>query len=193
MITKSIFKAISILIFSILTLPAIAAPTKVLLETTLGNIVLELDDTKAPKTVANFLKYVDAGFYSGTVFHRVIPNFMIQGGGMNTGMQKKNTYQPIMNEAFNGLKNVRGSIAMARTGYPHSATSQFFINLVDNNFLDFKGRNYRGWGYAVFGRVTSGMAVVDKIAKLPTHRHASGAQNVPVTLPVIKRASRIVE
>jgi cyclophilin family peptidyl-prolyl cis-trans isomerase len=176
-----------------LALPALAAQPKVLLETNLGSIVIELNAELAPKTVANFLRYVDEGFYSGTVFHRVIDGFMIQGGGMNAGLQTKYTHAPVENEASNGLQNVRGSIAMARTADPHSATAQFFINLANNQFLNFRGRNSQGWGYTVFGRVVSGMDVVDKIAKLPTHRHTSGAQNVPLDLPVITRASRIVE
>jgi cyclophilin family peptidyl-prolyl cis-trans isomerase len=178
---------------ALLAQPARAGQPQVLLETNLGNIVLELNEELAPKTVANFLRYIDEGFYSGTVFHRVIDGFMVQGGGMNAGMQEKAARAPVMNEASNGLKNVRGSVAMARTMDPHSATAQFFINLVDNRFLDFRGQTLRDWGYTVFGRVISGMDVVDKIAKLPTHTHPSGAQNVPTDLPVITSASRIVE
>ena len=140
----------------------------VLLETTSGDILVELYPDKAPETVANFLKYVDDGFYNNTIFHRVIPGFMIQGGGFTARMQQKDTSAPIKNEADNGLKNDRGTIAMARTMDPHSATAQFFINLVDNDFLNFQAPSGNGWGYCVFGRVTEGMDVVDKIAKVKT-------------------------
>lgn len=177
---------------SLLAVPAVAGP-KVLLETTQGNITLELNEQRSPKTVENFLRYVNDGFYTGTVFHRVIKGFMIQGGGMDANLQEKSTHASIMNEADNELKNLRGSIAMARTMEPHSATAQFFINLVDNKFLDFRMKNVNGWGYTVFGNVIEGMETVDKIAKLSTTTHPSGMQDVPVNLPVIKRASRIVE
>ena len=140
----------------------------VLLETTSGDILVELYPDKAPETVANFLKYVDNGFYNNTIFHRVIPGFMIQGGGLTARMQQKDTEAPIKNEADNGLKNDRGTIAMARTMDPHSATAQFFINLVDNDFLNFQAPSGNGWGYCVFGKVTEGMDVVDKIAKVKT-------------------------
>jgi len=126
---------------------------KVLMKTNLGDIVLELDGDKAPKTVDNFVAYVKDGFYDGTIFHRVIPDFMIQGGGFTAEMERKQTRAPIPNEADNGLKNDRGTIAMARTSDPHSATAQFFINLKDNDFLNFRSKDVRGWGYAVFGRV----------------------------------------
>ena len=139
----------------------------VLLETTSGDILVELYPDKAPETVANFLKYVDDGFYNNTIFHRVIPGFMIQGGGLTARMQQKDTSAPIKNEADNGLKNDRGTIAMARTMDPHSATAQFFINLVDNDFLNFQAPSGNGWGYCVFGRVTEGMDVVDAIARTP--------------------------
>lgn len=143
--------------------------TKVVLETSLGKIILEIYENKAPETAKNFLKYVDEKFYDGTIFHRVIPNFVIQGGGFDKEMKEKNTYPAIKNEADNGLSNLRGTIAMARTSDPHSATSQFFINLVDNKNLDFKDKNSgRGWGYAVFGKVIEGMDVVDKIASVQT-------------------------
>ena len=141
-------------------------PVKVLMKTSMGEITLELDSDKAPKTVANFLGYVDEGFYDGTVFHRVISGFMIQGGGLGQDMEKKPTRDPVENEAKNGLKNVRGSIAMARTNDPHSATAQFFINHKDNANLDYP--SFDGWGYAVFGKVTDGMDVVDAIAAVPT-------------------------
>jgi peptidyl-prolyl cis-trans isomerase B (cyclophilin B) len=141
---------------------------QVVLETTKGEIVLELYADKAPLTVKNFLDYIEAGFYSKTIFHRVIPGFMIQGGGFSRDMQKKPTQTPIKNEAFNGLKNDRGTIAMARTQAPHSASSQFFINTVDNAFLNYKSQTMSGWGYAVFGKVVKGMEVVDAISKVAT-------------------------
>jgi peptidyl-prolyl cis-trans isomerase A (cyclophilin A) len=140
----------------------------VVIKTSLGDIQLELNEQQAPISTANFLKYVDSGFYNGTVFHRVIPNFMIQGGGFIKDMTQKITKSPIKNEAANGLKNSRGTIAMARTGVVDSATSQFFINHADNGFLDHKSNTTRGYGYAVFGEVTQGMSVVDKIARVKT-------------------------
>ena len=152
-------------------------------------IKLELYPDKAPETVANFLKYVDDGFYNNTIFHRVIPGFMIQGGGLTARMQQKDTSAPIKNEADNGLKNDRGTIAMARTMDPHSATAQFFINLVDNDFLNFQAPSGNGWGYCVFGRVTEGMDVVDKIAKVKTTT-VGMYQDVPSDLVVITGASR---
>lgn len=153
--------------------------------TSLGVIDLELNASKAPVTVANFLKYVEAGFYSGTIFHRVIPDFMIQGGGLEPGMERKPTREPIKNEAGNGLKNVAGTIAMARTSSPHSATSQFFINTVNNAFLD-KEQAADGWGYAVFGKVIEGMDVIKKIESVPTGRVA-GHSDVPKKDVVIKK------
>jgi peptidyl-prolyl cis-trans isomerase B (cyclophilin B) len=138
------------------------------LKTNHGNITIKLDEAHAPISSANFLEYVRSGHYNGTIFHRVIANFMIQGGGMEAGMKQKATRPSIENEANNGLKNVRGSIAMARTSDPHSASSQFFINTVDNDFLNFSAPTPQGWGYAVFGMVTEGMDVVDAIRKVPT-------------------------
>jgi cyclophilin family peptidyl-prolyl cis-trans isomerase len=156
------------------------------MQTTQGDIKLTLDEDKAPITVDNFVSYANEGFYDGTIFHRVIPGFMIQGGGFTPEMQKKETHEPIQNEAKNGLKNKRGSIAMARTPPPHTATAQFFINLKDNAFLDYPGQD--GWGYAVFGEVTEGMEVVDKIAAQPT-----GVKNrmrdVPQTPVVIEKVT----
>ncbi len=173
----------------LLTAPAHAANPVVEMKTTAGTITIELYPDKAPKTVENFLAYVDAGFYNGTVFHRVIKGFMIQGGGFTRGMKQKETRPPIPNEADNGLKNERGTIAMARTYQPHSATSQFFINLVDNRFLDFKDKSLKGWGYCVFGKVIDGMDAVDTIAKLPTgSRH--GMRNVPLEDAVILSVKR---
>ena len=141
---------------------------KVEMETSKGKIVIELAAGKAPETVKNFLNYVDAKYYDGTIFHRVIPNFMIQGGGFTSGMKRKSANAPIKNEADNGLKNDRGTIAMARTGDPHSATAQFFINSINNDFLNHKGKSPQGWGYAVFGKVTAGMEVVDAISAVKT-------------------------
>ncbi len=161
---------------------------KVTMETSMGKIELELDDAKAPKTVANFIAYVKAAHYDGTIFHRVIPNFMIQGGGFTKEMDQKKTNDPIKNEADNGLKNLRGTIAMARTMVVDSATSQFFINLVDNGFLDFRGPHPSMYGYAVFGKVTSGMDVVDKIAAVRTGNHGMH-QNVPVEPVTIKKVT----
>lgn len=138
------------------------------LNTNKGTIVLELDAAKAPATVENFLNYAKNGFYTGTIFHRVIDNFMIQGGGMEPGMREKQTGKPIKNEASNGLPNLRGTIAMARTPDPHSATAQFFINVKDNDFLNFRAETSDGWGYCVFGKVVEGMDVVDDIKKVPT-------------------------
>jgi cyclophilin family peptidyl-prolyl cis-trans isomerase len=159
----------------------------VVLTTTLGEIELELDEAKAPITVKNFLAYVDEGFYDGLIFHRVIPNFMVQGGGFTPGMQQKKTHAAIQNEAANGLKNLRGTVAMARTGAPHSATAQFFINHKDNAFLDYPGQD--GWGYAVFARVTKGMDVVDKIAAVQTGTKA-GMSDVPTQTVAIVSARR---
>lgn len=147
---------------------ALAANPTVVISTSMGDMHVELAQDKAPKTVANFLSYVADKHYDGTIFHRVIGNFMIQGGGFTAEMQQKPTKDAVENEADNGLSNKRGTIAMARTSAPHSATAQFFINVVDNDFLNFSGKNPRGWGYAVFGQVTKGMDVADKIRKVPT-------------------------
>ncbi len=160
---------------------------RVRLETTLGNIVLELDREHAPATVDNFLAYVNDGFYDGTIFHRVIDGFMIQGGGYTADFSRKETRPPIQNEADNGLKNTRGSIAMARTQDPHSASAQFFINVADNSALDHKARDARGWGYAVFGRVADGMGVVDKIRTQTTGVQA-GFRDAPRKTITITRA-----
>lgn len=166
-----------------------AESVNVVMETSKGNITLELDQEKAPETVANFLRYVDEEFYNDTIFHRVIEGFMIQGGGLTADMEKKTTHDPVKNEAKNGLKNVRGSIAMARTQAPHSATAQFFINHKDNANLDYP--SFDGWGYAVFGKVTAGMDVVDEIAKSPTSVK-NGRRDVPtevITIITVKRAN----
>jgi cyclophilin family peptidyl-prolyl cis-trans isomerase len=163
-----------------------AASPRVVLETSLGNITLELYPDKAPVTVENFLGYVNAGFYNGTIFHRVIPNFMIQGGGMEPGLRQKTTRAAIANESANGLTNDRGTVAMARTSAPDSATAQFFINHADNAFLN-KARAQDGVGYCVFGKVVSGMDVVDKIAGVATGRRGS-FENVPAQDVVIRSA-----
>ena len=154
-----------------------AAP-KVEIVTSEGNIVVNLNEKAAPTTVANFVKYAKEGFYNGTIFHRVINNFMIQGGGFEPGMKQKATKEPIKNEANNGLKNTRGTLAMARTQAPHSATAQFFINVVDNDFLNFSGESLQGWGYCVFAEVVEGMDVVDKIKAVSTGRSGMH-QDVP--------------
>jgi len=159
------------------------------LYTNFGEITLELDADKAPITVANFLKYVDSGFYDSTIFHRVINNFMIQGGGFDTDMKQKNTEAEIKNEADNGLGNDKYTIAMARTSAPHSASSQFFINVADNDFLNHTSPTGSGWGYCVFGKVTAGTEVIDKIKKVAT-TNRKGHQDVPVENVVIERATR---
>lgn len=160
----------------------------VTMETTEGLITLELDSSKAPATVANFVEYAKAGHYDGTIFHRVIPGFMIQGGGFDSDMVQKKTSAPIKNEASNGLKNAAGTIAMARTNDPHSATSQFFINVKDNTFLDHTEPTAQHWGYCVFGKVTGGMDVVQTIEKVKTGT-SHGHQDVPVSEVVITKVS----
>ncbi|MEW6444449.1 MAG: peptidylprolyl isomerase [Pseudomonadota bacterium] len=163
---------------------------RIKISTRLGDIVVELNAEAAPKTVANVLTYVDEGFYDGTLFHRVIPGFMIQGGGLTPDMGNKPNHAPIENEATNGLPNVRGSIAMARTPNPHSATSQFFINLKDNAFLNYTSPTPNGWGYCVFGKVVEGMHVVDAIAAEPTGMRA-GHADVPREDVLIDSVTRI--
>ncbi|MGO2885519.1 peptidylprolyl isomerase [Psychrobacter celer] len=165
-------------------------PPVVELDTNMGAIVIELNEEKAPKTVENFLNYVKSGHYDGTIFHRIIDGFMIQGGGMDAEMNEKSTNAPIENEADNGLKNDKGTIAMARTQDPHSATSQFFINVKDNDFLNHSGKNMQGWGYTVFGKVTSGMDVIDKMRGVPTGRFGMHA-DVPKE-PVVINSATIV-
>lgn len=174
-------------LMSLLGHPALATGTKVVMKTSAGDITLELDEAKAPASVANFLAYVDSGFYDGTIFHRVIKGFMIQGGGLTPDMAKKTTRDPVENEAKNGLKNLRGTIAMARTNAPHSATAQFFINHRDNGNLDYP--SFDGWGYAVFGKVVAGIDVVDHIANVDTGVKA-GRRDVPVDTIVIESVSR---
>jgi peptidyl-prolyl cis-trans isomerase A (cyclophilin A) len=169
-------------------LPAWAANPAVEIKTNYGTIVIELFPDKAPKTVDNFLQYAKDGFYDGTIFHRVIDGFMIQGGGMDSDMKEKPARAPIENEARNGLKNLIGTVAMARKPDPHSATAQFFINVASNNFLDYPGRD--GWGYCVFGKVTQGMDTVNKITKVETG-NASFFQNVPVK-PVLIESVKLI-
>ena len=176
------------------TAPAPGQPAnpRVLIETSKGNITVELFPANAPQSVANFLRYVKSGFYDGLMFHRVIPGFMIQGGGMMPDMTEKPNGAPILNEADNGLKNLRGTLAMARTGEPHSATSQFFINVADNYFLNHRGKSVEGWGYAVFGKVVDGMDVVDAIVAVPRGNRGPHG-DVPVDPIVMKRVSLLPE
>lgn len=190
---RSLFAALAV--FSLAaSADAQEAATRVSLSTNMGEIVIELDAAKAPQSVANFVEYVKSGHYDGTIFHRVIDNFMIQGGGYGTDLQaKRGLRAPLQNEADNGLSNVRGSVAMARTMDPHSATAQFFINVVDNKALDHVSKaDGRSWGYAVFGKVVSGMDVVDKIKVLPTNAFSPEFQNLPRPYVVLEKAS-IVE
>jgi peptidyl-prolyl cis-trans isomerase B (cyclophilin B) len=161
---------------------------KVTMDTNKGVIKLELDSKKAPVTVANFVEYARAGFYDNMIFHRVIPGFMIQGGGYTVETRQKETRPPIKNEADNGLQNVKGTIAMARTGDPDSATAQFFINAADNHFLDYKSATPQGWGYAVFGHVTEGMDTVEKIEKVKTG-HNSGMADIPLMEVIIRKVT----
>ena len=164
--------------------------SKVKLTTNFGDITIELDEKKAPESAKNFLEYVKSGFFDNTVFHRVIDGFMIQGGGFEPGMKQKSTRGPVANEAANGLKNNRYTVAMARTNDPHSATAQFFINVADNDFLDHKGPSPQGWGYCVFGKVTGGQDVVDKIKGAKTG-NSGFHQNVPTQDVVITRAEEV--
>ena len=176
----------------IATLSINAAPVKIKMETNRGDIILELNAEKAPLSVANFVNYAKSGYYDGTVFHRVISNFMIQGGGFDEDLVRKTTNEPIQNEASNGLKNKRGTIAMARLPDPHSATAQFFINVKDNPALDYTGdQNGRTWGYAVFGKVIEGMDVVDEIRYTQTGPNPPFRSDVPIKTMLIKKVSVI--
>ncbi|SFM10882.1 peptidylprolyl isomerase [Nitrosomonas communis] len=170
-----------------------AAPPKIRINTNLGPITVELYPEKAPKTVENFLNYVNEDFYNGTVFHRVIANFMIQGGGFDQSLIQKPTKQPIENEATNGLKNEVGTIAMARTNNPHSATAQFFINVANNSFLNHTAPTIQGYGYTVFGKVTEGMEVVNKIATTPTGPKGIFVSDVPRNTIVIESIERLAD
>jgi cyclophilin family peptidyl-prolyl cis-trans isomerase len=176
---------------SISSLNLLAANPKVLMETSMGNVTLELYPDKAPKTVENFLNYVNSGAYDNTIFHRVIKKFMNQGGGFTADYSKKPTNEPIPNEAYNGLKNKRGTIAMARTNAPHSATNQFFINTANNAFLDHKDKSMRGWGYAVFGTVISGMDVMDRIEKVETGSGGPFSKDAPLSQVIILKMTEI--
>jgi len=169
---------------------AVPANPVVEMVTSVGTVKIELYADKAPKTVENFLQYAKDKFYDGTVFHRVIPGFMVQGGGFSADMEQKKTREPVPNEAQNGLKNETGTLAMARTSNPHSATAQFFINVANNDFLNFTGPTQQGFGYSVFGRVTEGMDVINKIVGVPTGNR-SGHQNVPLK-PIVIQSMRIV-
>ena len=186
MLKKSLLTLAACSLFSTV---AQAVPS-VEMDTSLGKITIELNSEKAPKSVANFMQYAKDGFYNGTIFHRVIPGFMVQGGGFDEKMKQKPTRPEIENEAKNGLKNARGTIAMARKQDPHSASAQFFINHANNDALDYPSRD--GWGYAVFGKVTSGMEVVDKIAQVPAGNNGMH-QNVPQTPVIIKTVKIISE
>lgn len=185
-------------ILAAFSLAVVAAPakeerSKMLIQTSMGDITIELDREHAPKTVENFVNYISKGFFDGTVFHRVIPNFMIQGGGFTEDLKQKATDAPVQNEANNGLKNKRGTIAMARTSDPHSATAQFFINTVDNDFLNHTSPTGSGWGYTVFGKVTQGMDVVDAIGKVPTGSSGMFSSDVPKTPVVIKKITLVTD
>jgi len=184
--TKTVIRFIATgLFFALLATAQAVEKPKVKIQTNHGDIILELDSEKAPKTVANFLQYVEEKFYTNTIFHRVMANFMIQGGGFTPTFERKETRAPIMNEADNGLSNVRGSIAMARTTDPHSASAQFFINVVDNQSLDHTSKTPRGFGYAVFGKVIKGMNVVDTIRNIPTGPGGPFPMNVPKSSAII--------
>ncbi len=184
-------RTIAVVFALVASIHAGAATPQVELKTSLGAIVIELDPDKAPLSVENFLQYVKDGHYHGTIFHRVIPGFMIQGGGFSSDFKQKPTRKPVRNEAANGLKNTTGTIAMARTPDPHSATAQFFINVADNVPLDFRFPTPEGFGYTVFGKVVKGMDVVGRIVKVPTGPGPAPHQNVPVK-PVVIESARLV-
>lgn len=184
---KTIFIAITLVLFTVgAAFAGQNAPPQVQMDTSKGVVIIELDAKAAPVTVENFIAYVKSGFYDGTIFHRVIKNFMIQGGGFSKDMKQKNTQKPIQNEANNGLKNSTGTIAMARTSAPHSATSQFFINVKDNGMLNHSAKTARGWGYCVFGKVIKGMDVIHAIENVPTGMK-SGHGDVPIAPIEIKK------
>jgi peptidyl-prolyl cis-trans isomerase B (cyclophilin B) len=185
-------RTIALVISLVASIHAGAAAPQVEMKTSLGTIVIELYPDKAPQTVENFLQYVKTGHYDGTLFHRVIPGFMIQGGGFDADFKQKSTRKPVRNEASNGLKNTVGTIAMARTSDPHSATAQFFINVADNVPLDFRFPTAEGYGYTVFGKVSKGMDVVNRIVKVQTGPGPAPHQNVPVP-PVLIEQARVVE
>jgi len=188
--TLSIIKSTFLVGLLLSSLNVLASNPKVIFKTTMGDITLELDSKKAPQTVKNFLSYVKKGHYVGTVFHRVIDNFMIQGGGMDKNLKARPGKKSIQNEAHNGLKNASGTIAMARTSDPHSAKAQFFINVNDNKFLNHKSKTTSGYGYAVFGKVIKGMSIVNRIKKVKTQNSGYHA-NVPVSPIIIKKAYKL--
>ena len=190
---KKLITACAIVLLLAANSSVFASNPKVRMETTKGVVVIELYPDKAPKTVENFLRYVNEGKYDGTIFHRVIKRFMNQGGGFTPDFKKVETFAPIKNEADNGLKNKRGTLAMARTGDPHSATNQFFINTVDNAFLDHSSKTARGWGYCVFATVVDGMDVMDRIAKVQTGAAGPFQQDVPMEEILIQKVSVIEE
>jgi len=192
LLKTSVFTMLTVL-FTFSNMASAADKVQVLMKTNMGEITLALDAAKAPVTVKNFLRYVDEGYYEGTIYHRVIPDFMIQGGGFDKNYSKKSTHETIMNEADNGLSNDRGTIAMARTNAPHSASAQFFINVVDNGFLNHTGKNSRGWGYAVFGKVIKGMDVVDHIQHMKTGRGGPFPTDVPAKMVIIEKMSRVAQ
>ena len=179
---------LAVLIAAMTSATAEDSGPRITFETTEGNFVIELFPDEAPLSSANFLQYAKDGHFNGTIFHRVIPGFVIQGGGFDQNMTRKSTRKPIENEAHNGLKNLRGTLSMARTSDPHSATSQFFVNLVDNDFLDHSSKTPRGWGYAVFGRVIEGMDTIDKVAAVETGR-IDGMSDVPLYPVIVTRAT----
>jgi len=188
---RMFFAALALVVSTVASFTALAANPQVEIKTDMGTIVVELNPDKAPKTVANFLQYVKKGHYDGTMFHRVMPGFMIQGGGFTPDFKEKPTGKPVPNEAANGLHNGVGTIAMARTSEPHSATAQFFINVADNAMLDFRFPTQDGYGYAVFGKVVKGMEVVNEIAKVRTGPGPAPHQNVPVK-PVVIESIKLV-
>lgn len=193
---RSILKAFLLALGTVVACTAFADNERnsdmIKMTTSLGEITIKLNSEKAPATVENFLEYVKSGHYDGLIFHRVIPGFMVQGGGMEPGMKERDTRAPIQNEADNGLKNKRGTLSMARTNDPHSASSQFFISVKDNSFLDHTGKNPQGWGYAVFAEVVEGMEVVDKIVAVPTGNRGHHG-DVPLEDVVIEKAEVVVD
>ncbi len=191
LLKRSIF-ALLATVFAYSTAAHANDKVEVTVTTNMGNITIVLDAAKAPVTVKNFLRYVDEGYYEGTTFHRVIPDFMVQGGGFDKNYDKKPTHDTIMNEADNGLKNNRGTIAMARTNAPHSASAQFFINVKDNDFLNHTAKNSRGWGYTVFGEVIKGMKIVDQIQHVRTGRGGPFPTDVPKKMIVIEKVTRLI-
>jgi len=190
---KKLLLGIAALALSLQMQLALAGNPEVKMETSKGTIVIELYPDKAPGTVANFLQYVKDGAYDGTIFHRVIKDFMNQGGGFTADYKKVETRAPIQNEADNGLKNLKYTVAMARTGDPHSATNQFFINTANNDFLDFTGKTTRGWGYAVFGKVVAGQNIVGAISRVPTGPGGPFMKDVPRTPIVIQKMTLVEE